>query len=98
MAAAALRSGAGAEDARRILETNTTEESLDILAECGEVLYGKTMEEICRRVQFYLNARCKNTVKLGAALFSSVRGKFGETDTVPELIELINTQPERIQR
>lgn len=98
MAAAALRSGAGTEDARRILETNTTEESLDILAECGEVLYGKTMEEICRRVQFYLNARCKNTVKLGAVLFSSVRGKLGETDTVPELIELINTQTERIKR
>ena len=38
MAAAALRSGAGAEDARRILETNTTEESLDILAECGEAV------------------------------------------------------------
>ena len=56
------------------------------------------MEEICRRVQFYLNARCKNTVKLGAVLFSSVRGKLGETDTVPELIELINTQTERIKR
>ena len=92
MAAAALRSGADAESARKILETNTTEEALDVLAECGEELYKKTMEEICRKVQFYLDTRSKHTLKLGAILFSSVRGKLGETENVPELVELINTQ------
>ncbi len=90
MAAAALRAGADKEEALRILDTSTTEEALDVLAECRQGLYEKTMEEVCRRVQFYLNNRCRGALKIGAILFSSVRGKLGETEQVPELIRLVN--------
>ena len=92
MATAALRSGADLQEALRILETNTTEEALDVLAECHEGLYEATMREVCRRVQFYLNNRCKGAMNVGAILFSSVRGKLGETDNVAELIDKINHQ------
>ena len=98
MAAAALRSGADRETAVRLLASNTTEEALDVLAESGGELFRKTMEEICRRVQFYLNARCRGAVETGVILFSSVRGKLGETENVPELINCINTQTERIKK
>ena len=56
------------------------------------------MEEICRRVKFYLDARCRGSMEMGVILFSSVRGKLGETENVPELINLINTQTERIKK
>lgn len=92
MATAALRSGADLQEALRILETNTTEEALDVLAECHEGLYEATMREVCKRVQFYLNNRCKGAMNVGAILFSSVRGKLGETDNVAELIDKINNQ------
>ncbi len=98
MAAAALRSGADRETAVRILASNTTEEALDVLAECGGELYDSTMEEICRRAKFYLDARCRGSMEMGVILFSSVRGKLGETANVSELINLINTQTERIKK
>lgn len=92
MTTAALRAGASLQEANRILETNTTEEALDVLAECQEGLYERTMEEVSRRVKFYLNNRCKGAMNIGAILFSSVRGKLGETDNVLELIDRINKQ------
>ncbi len=92
MAAQALRAGADLETAEKILATNTTEEALDVLAEAGDNLYRDTMDEVCRRVQFYLDNRCRGTMKMGAILFSSVRGKLGETKTVPELLQLVNAQ------
>ncbi len=92
MASAALRAGADQKEALQILDTNTTEEALDVLTECQDGLYERTMQEVCRRVQFYLNNRCKGSVNIGAILFSSVRGKLGETDNVPELIRQINAQ------
>lgn len=92
MTTAAIRAGADLSEARRILETNTTEEALDVLAGCREGLYEAAMEEVTRRVQFYLNNRCKGSVDIGAILFSSVRGKLGETDNVQELIRRINAQ------
>ncbi|MDO4616946.1 MAG: cobalt-precorrin-5B (C(1))-methyltransferase CbiD [Lachnospiraceae bacterium] len=90
MAAAAVRAGADAALAGRILATGTTEEALDVLAEGGEELYRNTLDEVCRRVHFYLNNRCKGAVNIGAILFSSVRGKLGETENAQELIRLVN--------
>ena len=49
MAAAALRAGADASLARGILDTGTTEEALDLLAEGDGELYGRTMKEICTK-------------------------------------------------
>ena len=97
MAAAAFRAGADRETVRKILDTGTTEEALDVLAASGQELLEHTMEEVCGRVQFYLNQRTKGSLETGAILFSSVRGKLGETETVPELIRRINEQKARIK-
>lgn len=92
MTTAALRAGVDLDTAQKILATNTTEEALDVLAEGAPDKYEATMEEICRRVHFYLNNRCKGAMEIGAILFSSVRGKLGETDNAQKLIEIINSQ------
>ena len=92
MASAALRCGADAGTARALLNTITTEEGLDILDEHCPGLFDEVMEEIGRRVQFYLDARSKGALELGAILFSSVRGRLCETSTVKDLIIKINQQ------
>ena len=92
MAAAAVRAGAELEAVRRILDTSTTEDALSVLAEYGKELYDRTMGEICRKIEFYLNARGRGGIELGAVIFSSVRGKLGQTSAVPELIEKLNGQ------
>lgn len=95
MASQAARCGADINTVRRILETNTTEEALDVLAELCPEHFQETMDEICRRAHFYMDARCRGSIDIGAILFSSVRGKLSETDNVPRLIDLINRQGER---
>ncbi len=97
MAAAAFRAGGDPSLVSGILETGTTEEALDLLAAAGQKLLEDTMKEVCGRVQFYLDQRTKGSVKTGAILFSSVRGKLGETGTVPELIRKINEQKVRTE-
>ncbi len=97
MAAAAFRAGGDSSLVSGILKTGTTEEALDLLAAAGERLLKDTMNEVCGRVQFYLDQRTKGSVKTGAILFSSVRGKLGETETVPELIRKINEQKVRTE-
>ena len=92
MAAAAVRAGAKLEAVRRILDTSTTEDALSVLAEYGKELYDRTMREVCRKIEFYLDARGRGSIELGAVIFSSVRGKLGQTSTVPELIAKLNGQ------
>lgn len=92
MAAAAVRAGADLEPVRRILETTTTEDALSVLAEYGKELYDRTMAEVCRKIEFYLDARSRGKMELGAVIFSSTRGKLGETSRVPDLIRRLNSQ------
>lgn len=158
MAAAFLRAGGGADTARRILETVTTEEALDIILaaekeqeafremdreplrgqkteeigeeprsrggnetgeevqsragnetreeaqsrkehevreQCGRQtcgIFARTMEEICRRVEFYLNNRCRGALEIGAVLFSQTHGKLGQTEKAERLIQMLNAQ------
>lgn len=90
MAAAYLRAGGNQKTAAGILETLTTEEALELLAREGEVVLERTIEQVCKRVEFYLQNRCRNQLKTGAILFSQVRGKLGETSQVPGLIRALN--------
>ncbi|HCT92946.1 MAG TPA: cobalamin biosynthesis protein CbiD [Lachnospiraceae bacterium] len=90
MAAQAIRAGASLETARKILDTITTEEALDILYEEG--LTEAFMEVILPKVAYYLDHRAAGELQLGAILFSSVHGKLGETEGVAELIRRINAQ------
>ncbi len=84
MAAQALRAGADPETVRRILDTITTEEALDILKE--KDLTAQTMKEIMPRIRYYLQHRCGGALKTEAVIFSNQHGYLGETEGAEELL------------
>ncbi|MFR2719491.1 MAG: cobalt-precorrin-6A synthase, partial [Ruminococcus sp.] len=90
MGANALRAGASVETVKEILDSITTEQSIDILIRdhCLE----STMEEVLRRVGYYLEKRAGDQLKVGAVLFSSVHGKLGQTAAVEELCTRIREE------
>ena len=90
MAANAIRAGADLETAKEILDTITTEQSVEILRQKGYL--EATMKEISDRVEFYLNKRAGEQLEVGTILFSNVYGKLGETSKVAELTMKINEQ------
>ncbi|SDG95927.1 cobalt-precorrin-5B (C(1))-methyltransferase CbiD [Marvinbryantia formatexigens] len=85
MAAQALRAGADAGTAMRILDTITTEEALDILEEKN--LTEKTMKEILPRIRYYMQHRCGGALQTEAVIFSNQHGYLGETEGAGELLE-----------
>jgi cobalt-precorrin-5B (C1)-methyltransferase len=91
-AAAAVRSGADLSLVRRILETNTTEDALDILEEGGPELFARAMQDICDRAVFYLQARCRGSVETELVMFSSVKGKLAQSSGAEKMIRRINDQ------
>lgn len=90
LAAQAARAGAGAETIRRILDTVTTEEGLDILEEAG--LLKSAMEETVARAEFYLRKRAGDGLSVGLVLFSNAYGLLGESENAKELTEKIKEQ------
>lgn len=93
MAANAFRAGAASDTVRRILDSNTTEECVDILLESGD-LEG-TMEQTACRVDGYLKRRAGESLEVGTILFSSVHGFLAQTKAVPRLLEKIRKQAEQ---
>ena len=93
MAANAIRAGADLETAKEILDTITTEQSMEILKRKGYL--EATMKEISDRVEFYLNKRAGEQLEVGTILFSNVYGKLAETSKVPELARKIMKQAEK---
>ena len=67
MAANAIRAGADLETAKEILDTITTEQSVEILKRKGYL--EATMKEISDRVEFYLNKRAGEQLEVGTILF-----------------------------
>lgn len=88
MAVNAIRAGAGLDVARELLDTITTEQGVDILVR--ENLLEQTMKEIADRVEYYLQKRAGEQMKVGAVLFSNVHGKLAETSLAEELRVLNN--------
>lgn len=93
MAANALRGGAGLETVREILDSITTEQSIDILIR--DQMLAPTMKEILKRVDEYLKKRAGDKLCVGAILFSSVHGKLGQTQQVDHLISCVKDQERR---
>ena len=87
LAANALRVGADGDLARAVLNCNTTDEALDILHE-NQLLH-PAMEEIMKRIQFYLDHRSYEQIRLGAVVFSNVYGYLGQTRDAAGLIDEI---------
>lgn len=87
LASNAIRAGADLECARAILDCGTTDEALDILQ--THHILEKTMEEIMKRIQFYLDHRSYERILLGAVVFSNVHGYLGQTEDADKLIDKI---------
>ncbi|MBQ9866276.1 MAG: cobalamin biosynthesis protein CbiD [Lachnospiraceae bacterium] len=75
MAAAALRAGADAHTALKILDMNTTDEALEYLYEGG--LGDKTLSYIHERILFYLNNRAGGAVQIDCVVFSGTGRSCG---------------------
>ena len=90
LSANALRAGISLESARKILDTITTDEALEIIQREG--LLNSVMKELTDRILFYLNHRAYNRMLLGAVLYSNEFGYLGETENVRELTDLLNHQ------
>ena len=77
MAACALRAGADADTARRLLDCLTTDEMLEVLQDKG--LLEQTMHVAGERIDYYLNYRAKGQITIGAAVFSNGIGMLCTT-------------------
>lgn len=82
--------GAESEVLRNIPECATVDAALDILKEHGYM--EKTLEILAKRVEYYLDAKVKNAVRIGAVMFSDKHGITVETSRVCELIEIISEE------
>lgn len=87
LAANAIRAGADLDCAKQLLDCNTTDEALEILEQRN--LLKETMQQIMPKIQYYLDHRSYEQIKLGAVVFSNVQGYLGQTDTAAELIKIL---------
>ena len=85
LAAQAIRGGADPGTVRRILETETTEEAVEILKEDG--CLDDTMREVMKRIVFYMQHHTEGKIRTEAVIFSSRYGVLGESEGAGEMIE-----------
>ena len=95
LCANAIRAGGDLACARSILQCNTTDEALRVLDE--NHILRETMKEITDRIQFYLDHRSYEQIKLGAVVFNNVYGYLGKTRDAGELIQEIQKQDEMLK-
>lgn len=77
MAAAALKAGADAQTALKVLDMLTTDEALDHLFDIG--LGEKSMAVITQRIDYYLKKRAGDELDIRCIVFSNTHGLLGET-------------------
>lgn len=85
LCACAVRAGGSLACAKEILACNTTDEALEVLDACG--MLRKTMEQMLKKIQFYLDHRSYRQILLGAVVFSNKFGYLGQTENAGVLIE-----------
>ena len=90
LAANAIRAGISLEGAREILDTITTDEALAVIRR--ENLLEPVMEELTKRILYYMNHRTYDRMLLGAVIFSNEYGYLGQTENTEELIRLLQKQ------
>ena len=92
LTAQAVRAGADLALAKKLLETGTTEEAVQILKEAG------CLKETMEKVTFYMNYHIEGRVQTEAIVFSSNEGLLGETPGAGELLERLREQEEKENR
>lgn len=84
MCAHALRAGADLETAKAILGTITTEEAIAMIQQKG--LTEPVMEQMSKRVRYYMQHRVAKAIQTEAILFSNNCGYLGETEGAEEML------------
>lgn len=82
-----LLAGADAETLKKIPPCVTVDEALEILDAAG--VKEKTAEALMEKTQFYLDAKVKHEIEIGAVMFSNKYGIIGKTACAEGLMEKI---------
>ena len=85
LSACALRAGADAELAGKILECLNTEEALKLVDEAG--LLKTTMDIALEKILFYLDFRAQGRLKLDCILYSNDFGLLAESTNAKNILE-----------
>lgn len=89
MSACAIRAGADADTAGKILDCITTEAALEILKKSD--ILEKTMYQLTLRIEDVLQRRSSGKIVIGAIVFSNEYGILGKTPAANKLLELIKS-------
>ena len=89
MSACAIRAGADADTAGKILDCITTEAALEILKKSD--ILEKTMYQLMLRIEDVLQRRSGGKIVIGAIVFSNEYGILGKTPAAEKLLRLIKS-------
>lgn len=89
MSACAIRAGADADTAGKILDCITTEAALEILKKSD--ILEKTMYQLMLRIEDALQRRSGGKIVIGTIVFSNEYGILGKTSAADKLLELIKS-------
>lgn len=89
MSACAIRAGADADTAGKILDCITTEAALEILKKSD--ILEKTMYQLMLRIEDVLQRRSGGKIVIGTIVFSNEYGILGKTPAADKLLELIKS-------
>lgn len=85
LAAQAVRAGADLETVKELLEAITTEEAVEVLQK--RKLTEPVMEIVLKKIQFYLQNRCRQALQTEVILFSNAHGFLGQTEGAEEMLQ-----------
>lgn len=85
-----LLAGAGTEVLKSITECVTADAAVALLKEAG--VLNRSMEILGQRAEYYLSAKVKNTLPIGAVMFSDKYGILVRTPSADSLIKMISEE------
>lgn len=85
--------GAALDTVKRIACSNTTDEALTILEDCG--LKTAVCDRLLSRMLYYLGKRCQDRLEIGIILFSNQHGVLKTTENAERLLQEGNNTNER---
>jgi len=85
LASCAIRAGADADLARKILDCLNTEEALHIIEDAG--LLKATMDIVLEKILFYLDFRAQGRIKIECMLYSNEFGLLAVSENAQKLLE-----------
>ncbi|MGN0577471.1 MAG: cobalt-precorrin-5B (C(1))-methyltransferase CbiD, partial [Ruminiclostridium sp.] len=85
-----LLAGADSELLKKLPDCATVDAALEILKSGGYM--EKTLEILAKRAEYYLNAKVKNSIEIGAVMFSDKLGVRVKTSLADRLITLISEE------